>query len=142
MNVTPVNPNALDAFWEQLEPLVQKVIPTTYGRETTKSIRTKIKDQSLVLWIMWDDIKDIKGIVCTKIMEYPDKKVCWLGYMAAKDNQIDRWFIHGLSVLHKYWKLNDCHYVEFLGRKGWLKQFNKSKIKLTNIGTVYEGKIL
>ena len=61
MNVTPVNPNALDAFWEQLEPLVQKVIPTTYGRETTKSIRTKIKDQSLVLWIMWDDIKRFVG---------------------------------------------------------------------------------
>jgi|TARA_R110002020_G_scaffold20832_1_gene70665 hypothetical protein len=95
----------------------------------------------LVLWIIWDDIKDIKGIVCTKIIEYPYKKVCWWGFMAAKDNQMNNWFPIVIKILSKFSKKNGCHYIEFCGRKGWLKQFNKSKIKLKNIGIVYEGRI-
>ena len=65
MNCTEVNPVALDIVWEQVGPLLEKVIPTTYERESTESIKEKIKNKEIILWILWNDIKDIKGVVTT-----------------------------------------------------------------------------
>ena len=142
MNCTEVSPVALDMIWEQVGPLLEKVIPNTYERESIESIKQKIKNKDVILWILWNDIKDIKGVVTTKIIVYPHKKVCWWGFMAAKDNKIKDWFLIMVDTLTKYSKTNDCDTIEFVGRKGWFKQFQRTNIKLQNIGIIYEGKII
>jgi len=141
MNCTQVNPSALDVFWEQINPLLEKVVPTTYERESIESIKEKIKNKEVILWIIWNDISDIKGIVATKIIVYPHKRVCWWGFMAAKDNKIKEWFLVMVESLTKYSQANDCDTIEFVGRKGWFKQFQRTNIKLQNIGTIYEGNL-
>lgn len=141
MNCTQVNPSALDVFWEQINPLLEKVVPTTYERESIESIKEKIKNKEVILWIIWNDISDIKGIVSTKIIVYPHKRVCWWGFMAAKDNKIKEWFLVMVESLTKYSQANDCDTIEFVGRKGWFKQFQRTNIKLQNIGTIYEGNL-
>jgi|TARA_R110002020_G_C16269191_1_gene770975 hypothetical protein len=141
MNCTQVNPSALDVFWDQINPLLEKVVPTTYERESIESIKEKIKNKEVILWIIWNDISDIKGIVATKIIVYPHKRVCWWGFMAAKDNKIKEWFLVMVESLTKYSQANDCDTIEFVGRKGWFKQFQRTNIKLQNIGTIYEGNL-
>ena len=131
----------MSAFWDQIEPLLEKVIPTTFGRETVESIRKKIEDKEIILWILWKDINNIEGIVTTKVIEYPDKKVLWRGFLASKNNQLHKWFSSMVDTLSKYAISNDCECIEIIGRKGWMREFNKTKIKLINIGTVYEGKL-
>ena len=59
--------------------------------------------------------------------------------MAAKDNKIKDWFLVMVDALTKYSKEYDCDSIEFVGRKGWFKQFQRTDIKLQNIGTIYEG---
>jgi hypothetical protein len=139
MKCTPVDPETLDVFWEQIKPLLKKVVPTTYKRESVESIKEKIKNKNILLWIIWDNIDDIKGVVATKIIVYPHKRVCWWGFMAAKDNKIKEWFLVMVESLTKYSQANDCDTIEFVGRKGWFKQFQRTNIKLQNIGTIYEG---
>jgi len=142
MKCTSINPEGLDAFWQQIKPLLEKVTPETYGRENSESIKDKIKNKEILLWILWEDITDIKGVVATKIIEYPYKKVCWWGFMGAKDNQINSWFSVMVKTLSEYSIKNNCEYIEFMGRKGWQKQFLQSNVKLINIGITYEGKLV
>ena len=139
MKCTPVDPETLDVFWEQVKPLLKKVVPTTYKRESVESIKEKIKNKNILLWIIWDNIDDIKGVVATKIIVYSHKRVCWWGFMAAKDNKIKDWFLVMVDTLTQYSKECNCNSIEFVGRKGWFKQFQKTNIKLQNIGTIYEG---
>ncbi len=131
----------MDAFWDQLEPLMQKVIPTTFGRETIESLKNKIYNNDIILWIMWADINNIQGIVSTKIIEYPNKKVLWWGFLASQDNKMKGWFPSMTKTLSKYAKVNDCDYVEIVGRKGWVRELKKVGINISNIGIIYEGKL-
>ena len=41
MKCTQVTPETLDVFWEQIKPLLEKVVPTTYERESIESIKEK-----------------------------------------------------------------------------------------------------
>jgi len=141
MKCTQVDSKTLDVFWEQIKPLLEKVVPTTYKRESIESIKEKIKNKNILLWIIWDNINDIKGVIATKIIVYPHKRVCWWGFMAAKDNKIKEWFLVMVESLTKYSQANDCDTIEFVGRKGWFKQFQRTNIKLQNIGTIYEGNL-
>ena len=61
MKCTQVTPETLDVFWEQIKPLLEKVVPTTYERESIESIKEKIKNKNILLWIIWDNINDIKA---------------------------------------------------------------------------------
>lgn len=131
----------MTAFWDQIEPLMQKVIPTTFGRETLESIVDKINNNEIILWVLWQDINNIQGIVCTKIIEYSNKKVFWWGFLASQDNKMRNWFPTMVKILNKYGRDNDCEYVEIVGRKGWSKELNKVGIKMSNIGVIYEGKL-
>ena len=120
---------------------MQKVVPTTFGRETVQTLKDKIKNNEITLWVLWKDINDIQGIVSTKIIEYPNKKVLWWGFLASQDNKMKGWFSTMTHMLSKYGKTNGCDYVEIVGRKGWLRELNKVGIKISNIGIIYEGKL-
>ena len=126
----------MSAFWDQIEPLLEKVIPTTFGRETVESIRKKIEDKEIILWILWKDINNINSLTTRQC-----EKVLWWGFLASKNNQLHKWFPSMADILSKYAISNNCECIEIIGRKGWMREFNKANIKLINIGTVYEGKL-
>lgn len=141
---TPVESQVIDVFWPQLAPLFQQIIEREgMGRETLDSLKEKIKGGYLQVWIGWEDsVNDIIATYCTQIMEYPTKRQCQWGYMAAKNNDMAKWEEEMISSLVHYTIETKCDGIEFFSsRKGWKKIFAKYKINIEPIGTLYETKI-
>jgi len=141
---TPVESQVIDVFWSQLSPLFQKIIDREgMGRETLESLKEKIKEGYLLVWIGWEDsVNDIMAAYCTQLINYPTKRQCQWGYMVAKDNEMSKWEETMLTSLVNYSIENNCDGIEFFStRKGWKKIFAKYKINIEPIGTLYETKI-
>jgi hypothetical protein len=140
---TPVEAQVIDVFWSQISPLFEKIIEKEgMGRETLASLKEKIKERYLLVWIGWEDsANNIVAAYCTQIIEYPTKRICQWGYMSAKNNEMSRWEEPMLKSLVRYTIENECNGIEFFStRTGWKKIFKKYKINIEPVGTLYETK--
>tara|TARA_R110000824_G_scaffold43088_5_gene126386 strand:- start:5526 stop:5969 length:444 start_codon:yes stop_codon:yes gene_type:complete len=127
-------------FWDDLAPLFNKVIERQgYGRDSLELVATKIAEDILEVWVSKDEDSKIQAAYCTSIIDYPDKRSLFWGYMSAKDNKLNEWKDKMVISVVRYAEDTDCKTIEFFSnRKGWSKIFRRHNINFKPVGVLYE----
>ena len=111
--VSLVPTNEITKVWDRIEPLVDKVIPYTYGRMLTVDVLHSLITNQYHLWIIYKDEKEIEAIAITEFMKYPRKTVLLINFISG-DN-LDDWIKELDKTLVKFSKESGCDFLEALG---------------------------
>ena len=121
--VSLVPTNEITKVWDRIEPLVDKVIPYTYGRMLTVDVLHSLITNQYHLWIIYKDEKEIEAIAITEFMKYPRKTVLLINFISG-DN-LDDWIKKLDKTLVKFSKESGCDFLEACGRAGWERKVTK-----------------
>lgn len=121
--VSLVPTNKITKVWDRIEPLVDKVIPYTYGRMLTVDVLHSLITNQYHLWIIYKDEKEIEAIAITEFMKYPRKTVLLINFISG-DN-LDDWIKELDKTLVKFSKESGCDFLEACGRAGWERKVTK-----------------
>ncbi len=121
--VSLVPTNEVTKVWDKIEPLVDKVIPYTYGRMLTVDVLHSLITNQYHLWIIYKDDKEIEAIAITEFMKYPRKTVLLINFISG-DN-LDDWIKELDKTLVKFSKESGCDFLEACGRAGWERKVTK-----------------
>lgn len=129
MRMIPIHPDNLKQAWRDVEKYIIKGLEHADGKYSLDNIRDMILDQSLILWVVYnDEEKRAQGCVLTEMFDYPQKR-CLMIFLLAGDD-FDK-MVTLLPDLMEYGKGRGCVSIEFYGREGWektLKVHNFEKI--------------
>jgi hypothetical protein len=86
-----------------------------------------LKDAEMQLWVVFDEEngKEIKAVVTTQLINYPQKRVCRIVTLGGEG--MDEWVAQILEVLEEWSEEQGCDAMETVCRKGFVK-------KLKNFG--------
>jgi hypothetical protein len=121
--VSLVPTNEITKVWDRIEPLVDKVIPYTYGRMLTVDVLHSLITNQYHLWIIYKDDEEIEAIAITEFMKYPRKTVLLINFISG-DN-LDKWIKELDKTLVKFSKESGCDFLEACGRAGWERKVTK-----------------
>tara|TARA_E500000305_G_C3999469_1_gene226513 strand:- start:395 stop:814 length:420 start_codon:yes stop_codon:yes gene_type:complete len=121
--VSLVPTNEITKVWDRIEPLVDKVIPYTYGRMLTVDVLHSLIINHYHLWIIYKDDEEIEAIAITEFMKYPRKTVLLINFISG-DN-LDKWIKELDKTLVKFSKESGCDFLEACGRAGWERKVTK-----------------
>tara|TARA_R100000995_G_scaffold84664_1_gene64152 strand:- start:909 stop:1328 length:420 start_codon:yes stop_codon:yes gene_type:complete len=121
--VSLVPTNEITKVWDRIEPLVDKVIPYTYGRMLTVDVLHSLIINHYHLWIIYKDDEEIEAIAITEFMKYPRKTVLLINFISG-DN-LDDWIKELDKTLVKFSKESGCDFLEACGRAGWERKVTK-----------------
>lgn len=121
--VSLVPTNKVTKVWDRIEPLVDKVIPYTYGRMLTVDVLHSLITNQYHLWIIYKDDEEIEAIAITEFMKYPRKTVLLINFISG-DN-LDKWIKELDKTLVKFSKESGCDFLEACGRAGWERKVTK-----------------
>ena len=123
MKVVPVEPIAVELFWDKIEPLVKKSVNYSGGRHTVDTTKYLLEKGMMQLFIVFKSVKDIEAIIITQKAIYPAKTI--LTIVLCGGRNMSKWAGEAIETTMKYAKENGCTGVEVMGRPGWRKIFNK-----------------
>jgi hypothetical protein len=63
---------------------------------------------------------EIKGVVVTRLVQFPKKRMCEVVAVAGKNGQTRSWVNDGLKFLDDFAIRNGCDFIYGIGRKGWM----------------------
>ena len=126
--VSLVPTNKVTKVWDRIEPLVDKVIPYTYGRMLTVDVLHSLITNQYHLWIIYKDDKDkwdgeVEAIAITEFMKYPRRTVLLINFISG--DKLDDWVKELDKVLIKFSKESGCDFLEACGRTGWERKVKK-----------------
>jgi hypothetical protein len=81
-----------------------------------------LKEKEMQLWVIFDkdNGKEIKAVITTQILNYPQKKVCRIVTLGGKE--LDTWVAETLEILEEWSQEQDCDAMETVCRKGFIKK--------------------
>ena len=121
VSLVPVD--KITSIWKKIEPLVDKVIPYTYGRMITADVLHNLIINHYHLWIIYKEQDEIEAIAITEFMKYPRKTVLLINFISG--DKLDNWMKELDRVLVKFSKESGCDFLEACGRSGWERKVKK-----------------
>jgi DNA-dependent RNA polymerase auxiliary subunit epsilon len=118
---SPVPIENIDDIWEQCSPLLQKATDRSNNRETIESLYSKIKSGQSRLWCISIG-SYILGAATTEVIQYANFRSLNVSFLGG--SKMNLWLDKFIEELKVYAKFNECSYIEFIGRKGWLKSLS------------------
>ncbi len=118
MKATIVEPEDVPYIWDNVAPLLSKVIQHSEGELETDDYLSNLMSGSMQLWIVTEDGKIILSMV-TQIIQFPQKKV--LRTIALAGEKFKEVHSQFSDMLASYALKNECSSLELWGRKGWKK---------------------
>ena len=118
MKATIVEPEDVPYIWDNVAPLLSKVIQHSEGELGTDDYLSNLMSGSMQLWIVTEDGKIILSMV-TQIIQFPQKKV--LRTIALAGERFKEVHSQFSDMLASYALKNKCSSLELWGRKGWKK---------------------
>ncbi len=118
MKATIVEPEDVPYIWDNVAPLLSKVIQHSEGELGTDDYLSNLISGSMQLWIVTEDKKIILSMV-TQIIQFPQKKV--LRTIALAGERFKEVHSQFSDMLASYALKNECSSLELWGRKGWKK---------------------
>jgi len=99
---------------------------------TAQDVLNSLINGKMQLWISWSrKKKKVEAAIVTEIVDYPQKRAC--RYFLAGGDNMKSWFKKMKNEIEQWAKLNKCHRIELVGRKGWsrwLKDYTPKHIVL------------
>ena len=118
MKATIVEPEDVPYIWDNVAPLLSKVIQHSEGELETDDYLSNLMSGSMQLWVVTEDGKIILSMV-TQIIQFPQKKV--LRTIALAGERFKEVHSQFSDMLASYALKNECSSLELWGRKGWKK---------------------
>ena len=103
------------AEWDQVEPLLQRVLTRIDSGHTVDDVVTKIQYGDMQLWRVYE----WQALVVTQITALPQHRVLSVVYLAGEG--LKDWLAELTEALRHYAQQHSCKYVEAYGRDGWRK---------------------
>ena len=127
-NLLPLaEPKAIDALWPEISPLLERVADY---RVTVDDIYDFVMDKNWMLWVCQvPDALEVTSVVITEFIEYPQVTNLRVIFLSGDDED----WACGMGVFEDFARINQCHDVEVLGRKGWERVLKSRGFKLNFI---------
>ena len=110
-------PEDVAYVWEEVVPLLARVVPHTEGELEPDDYIEPLTHGDMQLWVVIEN-KHVNAALVTQIIPYPQKKVLRLISLAGEDFQEIKDFLEMVEV---FALKNECSALEMWGRKGWKK---------------------
>jgi len=119
-------------LWKQVEKHLEKPLEMDGNAYTSQDVLNSLINGKMQLWISWSKKKEkVEAAIVTEIVDYPQKRAC--RYFLAGGSNMKSWFKKITKEVEQWAKLNKCHRIELVGRKGWsrwLKDYTPKHIVL------------
>ena len=119
-------------LWKQVEGHLEKPLEMDGNAYTSQDDLNRLINGKMQLWISWSKKKEkVEAAIVTEIVDYPQKRAC--RYFLAGGDNMKSWFKKIKNEIEQWAKLNKCHRIELVGRKGWsrwLKDYTPKHIVL------------
>lgn len=112
----------IDDVWEDCKQYVEMGINKAQEEMDTHDIYFFLKEKEMQLWIVFDEEnnKEIKAVVTTQIIRYPQKKVCRIVTLGGEG--MEEWVAEVLEILEEWSIEQECEAMETVCRKGFIKK--------------------
>ena len=118
---------AIHDLWPTIEPMLTRVADE---KVTVSDIYDFVMDGTWMLWVCQiPDTEEITSVIVTEFIRYP--QVCNLRVIFLSGDDED--WAYGMTVFEDFARINTCHEVEVLGRKGWERVLKDQGFKLNHI---------
>ena len=116
--VSAVPQEHVDLSWSAVGPILGRATDESHGRHSVMSVHDDLVEGRKQLWIAFEDL-DIKGIVVTRVVDYPHRRVLLIQFCAG--DGLEEWRGPMLDLLEMYAMDVGCDGLELVGRKGWAR---------------------
>ncbi len=112
----------IDDVWDDCAQYVQMGNNKSQDEMDVSDIYFFLKEKEMQLWVVFDkdNDKEIKAVVTTQILNYPQKKVCRIVTLGG--NKMDEWVAQTLDILESWSQEQECDAMETVCRKGFIKK--------------------
>ena len=114
---TGISKHHIPQIWDVVAPMLQKAINKSQKDYSVDDIFNFLMSDDMQLWA-WLEDKKIIACCISQIVNYPQRKVCQLPYIAGSGL---RRFLEAEEIIIKWAKMNDCTQLEGCARDGWLR---------------------
>jgi len=121
-----IQSNQIDAAWDEITPLIQRVIDKIDLYHTLKSLKEALETEDMQLWIDYEN--EIKSICITQIITNPKYKFIEIILNAGQITSIPL-----LGQIEQWGKEQGCKKITLIGRIGWgkvLKDYKQTQVTL------------
>lgn len=102
------------AVWDRVEPILKSAVRTRTGFGLDH-VLTELQLGNTQLWV----IGNFDAVAITSVQVRPLHRVLYVRNLAGRG--MESWFDDWVKVVEAFAKHNDCKFVEFEGRKAWIK---------------------
>jgi len=118
---------AINNLWPTIENLLTRVTDEKVG---VSDVYDFVIDGRWMLWVCQiPDTLEITSVLVTEFIHYP--QVCNLRVVFLSGDDED--WAYGIAVFEDFARINGCHEVEILGRKGWERVLRDKGFSLNHI---------
>lgn len=118
---------AIDNLWPTIEHMLERVTDEKVG---VSDVYDFVIDGRWILWVCQiPDTLEITSVLVTEFIHYP--QVCNLRVVFLSGDDED--WAYGIAVFEDFARINGCHEVEILGRKGWERVLRDKGFSLNHI---------
>jgi len=110
-------PEDVAYVWEEVVPLLARVVPHTEGELEPDDYIEPLTHGDMQLWVVIEN-KHVNAALVTQIISYPQKRILRLISLAGDNFQEIKDFLEMVEV---FALKNGCTALEMWGRKGWKK---------------------
>jgi len=110
-------PEDVAYVWEEVVPLLARVVPHTEGELEPDDYIEPLTHGDMQLWVVIEN-KHVNAALVTQIISYPQKRILRLISLAGDNVQEIKDFLEMVEV---FALKNGCTALEMWGRKGWKK---------------------
>lgn len=103
--------------WEKVAPLLVKALEHGQGEDTLATIREKLGDRLLQLWVGHSNGDIIYAGISRVVTYHTGKRVAEIVYLAGKDAR--KWAMDHIETMEKWAIANHCDGINIIGREGW-----------------------
>ena len=127
-NLYPVfDARAIDNIWPVVEHLLKRVED---HKVHVSDMYEFVRQGDWLLWVCQiPDTNEITSVIITEFIEYPQVTNLRVIFLSGDDED----WAYGMSVFEDFARINQCHDVEVLGRKGWERVLKSRGFKLNHI---------
>lgn len=130
ISITQIPLKYVDHYWDVVAPMLEKATEESRGRYNIEAVYQEIKSGTHYLWVIFQGDDDILASFTTQFCYYPLKVhaavlFCGSREGADMDGMSGKW-VEAMEMFKDWAKLQGCHGIEIVGRKGWARVFKDS----------------
>lgn len=128
--MTGVPKEELEMLWPHARPYVENVLMRGFEEYSIEDVYTKLLEGNMQLWIFLDEKHEIGGCLITRVVMYPQMRVCEIVFGSFDD--LDK-YVHFYEVIEEWARENEVDVMRIYGRRGWTKKLAPFGYKQTSI---------